>query len=291
MSAAGSFTLILRDIKLSHSVFALPFAGLGLLIGTRGEVPPTLLLIKVLAALVLARSAAMGFNRLVDRHFDATNPRTQQRALPAGAVSASQMAVFTAACALGFIAVAGTLGQLCLLLAVPVLLVLFGYSLTKRFTMWAHLFVGLALALAPPAAYLAARGGHVAGDVVAVLWLAFAVLCWVAGFDVIYACQDIEHDRREGLRSLPARLGVGPALLLARLLHGGMLLALVQTVRTAGLGTPSWIGVGLVAALLVVEHGLVAGGNLRRANAAFFTVNGVVGVLFGLLMGADLLWP
>jgi 4-hydroxybenzoate polyprenyltransferase len=280
---------ILGDIKLAHSIFALPFALLGLLLGTRGEWPAPALLLKVVAAMVLARSAAMGWNRLADARFDASNPRTAGRALPAGRVSRAAMAAFVAVCSLGFIAVAASLSRLCLLLSPLVLAVLLGYSLAKRYTQLSHLLLGLALALAPPAAYLAVRGA-VDSDAAHALLLGFAVLCWVAGFDVIYACQDVEHDRREGLHSLPARWGVLRALLAARALHVLMLVALCALAVRAGLGAPSWIAIGLVAALLAFEHGLVRGGDLSRVNAAFFTLNGVVSLAFGALVGTDLLW-
>jgi len=286
----GALGHILTDIKLAHSVFALPFAGLGLLVGTRGQPPTALLLLQFAAAMLLARSAAMGWNRLADRRLDATNPRTATRALPAGRVSPRAMAAFTLACAAGFVAVAGSLGRSCLLLSPLVLLVLWAYSLSKRFTSLAHLVLGLALGLAPPAAYLAARGSLQADAAIA-LWLGLSVLLWVAGFDVIYACQDVEHDRREGLRSLPARLGVRPALRVAAALHAGMLAALAATARAAGFGPLGWAAIGLVGMLLAAEHALVRGGNLARVNSAFFTLNGVVSLVFGGLVAADLLWP
>jgi 4-hydroxybenzoate polyprenyltransferase len=285
----GALPRILADIKLAHSVFALPFALLGLLLGLKGKPPSPLLLLQVLAAMVLARSAAMGWNRLADRRFDAGNPRTAGRALPSGAVSPRAMALFVLACVAGFVAVAASINRLCLLLSPVVLSVLWLYSLTKRFTSTAHLFVGLALALSPPAAYVAARGA-IDADIVPVLWLGVAVLLWVAGFDVIYACQDVEHDRREGLCSLPARLGIRRALVGARVLHAGMLAALLAAALTAHLGPISWVAIGLVGVLLVVEHGLVRGGDLGRINAAFFTLNGAVSLLFGLAVATDLLW-
>jgi 4-hydroxybenzoate polyprenyltransferase len=288
LSGVRALREILSDIKLTHSVFALPFAFVGLVIGTRGQLPDPWLLAKVLAAMVLARSAAMGWNRLADRRLDATNPRTQARALPAGRVTPATMTAFVVLCALGFVAVAASINALCLWLTPVVLAVLFAYSLSKRFTVLAHLFVGLALALSPPAAYVAARGA-IEADVVPVLWLGLAVLFWVAGFDIIYACQDIDHDRRESLRSLPSRLGAGRALWIARGLHVLMLLALALTVTGAGLGALSWAAVAVVAALLLVEHRIVTPGNLSRVNAAFFTVNGVVSVFFGVLVVTDLL--
>lgn len=287
MSAA--LVAIVRDIKLSHSVFALPFAALGLLWGTRGEPPSLSLVLRIVAAMVFARSAAMAFNRLADHRFDATNPRTAERALPAGRVSRASMSMFVVVCSIGFVALASTFGRLCLWLSPVVLAVLFGYSLTKRVTRWAHLFVGLALALSPPAAYLAARGA-IEADVVPVLWISLAVVGWVAGFDVIYACQDVDHDRSEGLFSLPSRIGVMRALGIARGMHAVMVLALVGVGLSAGLGALGWIGIGIVVALLVVEHSLVAGGDLSRLDAAFFTLNGVVSCVFAVFVGADLLW-
>lgn len=284
-----ALTAIVRDIKLSHSVFALPFAALGLLWGTRGQVPSLELVLRIIAAMVLARSAAMAFNRLADHRFDATNPRTRGRALPAGDVSRATMTTFLVVCSVGFIAVAASFGSLCLWLSPLVLAVLFGYSLTKRVTQWAHVFVGLALALSPPAAYLAARG-TIESDVIPVLWISLAVIGWVAGFDVIYSCQDVEHDRSEGLFSLPSRRGVLPALAVARALHGVMIVALVAAALSAGLGPLAWAGIALVTGLLVYEHSLVAGGDLSRLDAAFFTINGVVSILFAAFVGADLLW-
>ncbi|MHC5209953.1 MAG: UbiA-like polyprenyltransferase [Planctomycetota bacterium] len=280
---------ILSDIKLGHSVFALPFALIGLLLGTGGHAPSLVLLAQIVIAMVLARSAAMAANRLADRRFDASNPRTSNRALPAGRVTPRAMLVFTLLCSAAFIGVAGTINPLCFALSPAVLVVLFLYSLSKRVTQFAHLIVGFGLALSPPAAYLAARGS-VEADVVGVLWLGAAVLFWVAGFDIIYACQDIEHDRHEGLRSLPASHGAARALWWARGLHALMLVSLALTATTAGLGPLSWLAIGLVAALLAWEHGMVSAHDMRRVDAAFFTANGLVSVLFAALVGTDLLW-
>jgi len=287
---------ILTDIKLSHSIFALPFAVIGLLIGTRGQAPGWQLALAVLGAMVLARSAAMGFNRLADQRFDASNPRTSDRVLPAGRVSRRAMTLFVVTCSAGFFGVAAWLGPLCLVLSPAVLIVLFSYSLAKRVTTLAHPLLGLALALAPPAAYLAARGS-VGVDVAPVLWFAAGVLLWVCGFDIIYACQDVEHDRTEGLHALPAVLGPNRALLLSRWLHLAMLGCLIGGAVTLKLGTVTAIGIGSTALMLILEHGLVAGGRLDRINAAFFTVNGVVGLVFAgcvaseLVIRADQLWP
>ena len=288
MSATASLRAIVGDIKLAHSVFALPFALVGLLFGTRGRWPEPLLLLKVVAALVLARSAAMGWNRLLDRRLDASNPRTARRALPAGRLRPAAMGAFVAVCSALFVAVAGTINRPCLLLSPAVLAVLLLYSFGKRVTDLTHLLLGLSLALAPPAAYLAARGA-IEPDVVPVLWLSAAVLCWVAGFDILYACQDVEHDRRAGLHSIPARLGVARALLVARALHAGMVAALSATALTARLGPLGWAAVALVAALLLLEHRLVSPGDLSRLDAAFFTANGVLSVWLFLATAVDVL--
>ncbi|HZL99012.1 MAG TPA: 4-hydroxybenzoate octaprenyltransferase, partial [Planctomycetota bacterium] len=245
MSAVASLRDIVTDIKLAHSVFALPFALVGLLFGTRGRWPEPLLLAKVVAALVLARSAAMGWNRLLDRRFDAANPRTARRALPAGRLRPGAMAAFVAVCSLLFVAVAGSINRPCLLLSPAVLAVLFLYSLGKRVTDLTHLLLGLALALAPPAAYLAARGALEA-DVTPVLWLSGAVLCWVAGFDILYACQDVGFDRQAGLHSIQAWLGVGPALGLSSALHVGTVALLAALGGAAALGVPYLVGLGII---------------------------------------------
>jgi len=287
---------ILADIKIAHSIFALPFAAIGLLVGTRGQPPGWELSLAVLAAMILARSAAMGFNRLVDHHFDVSNPRTSQRALPSGRVSRRAMTAFVLSCSVGFVLVAGSLSQLCLILSPFVLAVLFAYSLAKRVTTLAHGVLGFALALAPPAAYLAARGS-VDGDVTAVLWFATAVLLWVAGFDIIYACQDVEHDRALGLHALPATLGSDRALVVSRWMHVGMVACLLAGAQALHLGSLTALGIGLTGLMLIVEHALVRGGRLDRINAAFFTVNGVVGLVLSgcvsseLVLRADQLWP
>ncbi len=294
--STAALTGILADIKIAHSIFALPFAAIGLLVGTRGQPPGWRLSLAVLAAMILARSAAMGFNRLVDHRFDGSNPRTSQRALPSGRVSRAAMTAFVVTCSVGFLLVAGSLGQLCLALSPLVLAVLFAYSLAKRVTSLAHGVLGFALALAPPAAYLAARGS-IEGDVTAVLWFATAVLLWVAGFDIIYACQDVEHDRKLGLHALPATMGPDKALILSRWMHAGMVACLMAGAQALHLGMLTALGIGATGLMLIVEHGLVRGGRLDRINAAFFTVNGVVGLVFSacvsseLVLRADQLWP
>jgi 4-hydroxybenzoate polyprenyltransferase len=231
--------------------------------------------------MAMARSAAMAFNRLVDRRIDARNPRTSGRHLPAGILSVGAVAAFTMACGLGFIA--ATLLFLPrnpwpLILSVPVLAWLLGYSYAKRFTSLAHFWLGAALMLAPVAAWIAIRGALAWPPVL----LGAAVLCWVAGFDVIYACQDAEFDRASGLRSVPARLGVGGALRLAAACHLAMVAALVGLGLSYPLGWIYFAGVAVVAVLLLYEHALVRPDDLTRVNMAFFQVN--VGISLGLLL-------
>ncbi|MFT7465440.1 MAG: 4-hydroxybenzoate polyprenyltransferase [Pseudohongiellaceae bacterium] len=294
--SAAVLTSILADIKVAHSIFALPFAAIGLLVGTRGQAPGWGLSLAILGSMILARSAAMGFNRLVDHQFDVSNPRTAGRALPSGRVSRQSMIVFVVSCSLGFVVLAGFLGELCLLLSPVVLVVLFAYSLAKRVTTMAHVVLGFALALAPPAAYLAARGS-IESDVVGVLWFALAVLLWVAGFDIIYACQDVDHDRKLGLYAVPAKFGTLRALALSRVLHLAMIGCLLVGAHALHLETLTSAGIVATALILIVEHGLVRGGRLERIDAAFFTMNGVVGLVFAGCVGSELilrasqLWP
>jgi 4-hydroxybenzoate polyprenyltransferase len=279
MGVFRSLADTLAMIRFSHSVFALPFALLSLVLAAGGW-PSARILLWVLVAMVAARSAAMGFNRLVDRAFDARNPRTAGRQLVTGALSVRFAVVFTALCVLLFLVAAWQINLTALRLSPVVLVVLCGYSFLKRVTSLAHLGVGLALGLSPLGAWVAGAGGLV-GDLRIPLLLGAGVLCWVAGFDVIYACQDAEVDRRLGLRSLPARLGVGRALLVARLLHVLCVLAFAALAPLAGLG---WIYLGAVAAvavLLLVEHALVSPTDLSRVNVAFFTVNGFISLLLG----------
>jgi 4-hydroxybenzoate polyprenyltransferase len=257
-------------------VFALPFALIALLVATGGR-PPVRLLAAVVAAMVLARSAAMAFNRFADRELDARNPRTAGREIPRGVISPRQALAFTILCSAGFVAVAATLGQLCLVLSIPVLAVLLGYSYAKRFTAAAHLWLGTALGLAPPAAHIAAVG-RIDGGLWAPVLLGGAVAAWVAGFDVLYACQDEDFDRREGLFSLPARWGRARALLAARALHAAAVAGFVGFGWLAGSGTAYFVGVAVAASLLVVEHRLIRPDDLGRIRAAFFTLNGLVSV-------------
>ncbi len=278
-------------IKFSHSVFALPFALLATFLAARPQRPQLGQLLLIVAAMVMARSAAMTFNRLVDAAFDAANPRTAGRALPRGLISRTAALGFLVAASAGFVLVAagfwlGYGNPWPLWLCGPVLLVLCGYSYTKRFTRWSHLVLGVSIALAPPAAWIAIRPETLGA---AAALLMGAVLCWIAGFDILYACQDIEFDRRAGLHSLPARLGIAPALRIARGLHGLTVACLVGVGLSAGLGWLYGIGLALVALLLIVEHALVRADDLSRINLAFFTVNGIVGLVLGGLGILDIL--
>jgi 4-hydroxybenzoate polyprenyltransferase len=274
-------------IRFSHSVFALPFALLSLVLATGGLPSPRVLLL-VLVAMVAARSAAMAFNRLADRHLDARNPRTAQRHLVTGALTPRFAWALTGASVAVFLAAAWGLNPTALALAPFVVLVVLGYSYLKRITPAAHFGVGLALGLSPLGAWVAGAGGLV-GDLRIPLVLGLAVLLWVAGFDVIYACQDAEVDRREGLRSIPAALGVPRALRVAAVLHAGSVLAFLLVARFSGLGWPYLAAVGLAAALLAYEHAIVSPEDLSRVNLAFFNVNGVVALVLGAAGIADVL--
>ena len=272
-------------IRFSHTLFALPFALLGAALaahgrnGWHGRVQDW---VGILLCMATARSAAMAFNRLVDRRFDALNPRTAGRHLPAGLMSVRSVAVFTLVCSLAF--VASTLlflpNRWPLYLSVPVLLWLLGYSYSKRFTTLAHFWLGVSLSLAPIAAWIALRGNL---DWPPVL-LALAVLFWVSGFDIIYACQDVDFDRTVGLQSVPKTFGVRRALWIAAACHAFMIVPLVGLGLVYPLGPIYFVGVAAVAALLIYEHALVRPDNLTRVNLAFFQVNVVISI--GLLVVA-----
>jgi 4-hydroxybenzoate polyprenyltransferase len=273
-------------IKFEHTLFALPFAFLGMLLAAQG-LPSWRTIGWIVVAMVGARSAAMGFNRLVDRHFDAKNPRTATRALPAGLLTPAFVAAFVAAAAALLVLAAWRLNPLAFALSPVALLVVFLYSYTKRFTALCHLVLGLALAGAPLGAWIAVRGDVAAAPLV----LAGAVLLWVAGFDVLYGLQDVDFDRGAGLHSIPARLGVRGALWASALFHLGTLalLALLSRVYGPGLGTAYWIGVAGCAALLSWQHWVVRPTDLSRLNAAFFTANGVLAVWLFATTAVDVL--
>jgi 4-hydroxybenzoate polyprenyltransferase len=277
---------VLEMIKFEHTLFALPFAFLGMLLAAEGW-PSWPTVGWIVVAMVGARSAAMGFNRLVDRRIDAENPRTADRALPAGLVSSGFVMAFVLASCLVLTVAAWALNPLALELAPLAIAIVLGYSYTKRFTSASHLFLGLALSGAPLGAWIAVRG-----DVAPTpLALAGAVLLWVAGFDVLYALQDAEFDRRAGLHSVPARFGTVGALWVSGLLHLGMLAILVAlpSLYPSGLGGVYWIGVAGCAALLAYQHWIVRPTDLSRLNAAFFQTNGLLAVWLFLATAIDLL--
>lgn len=266
--------IILEMIKFEHTVFALPFALLSALLAARG-IPEPRTLGWILVAMVGARSAAMAFNRIADLHYDALNPRTANRALPRGILTLGQVAAFTAVSAGVFVLAAWQLNPLCFALSPVALLWILGYSYTKRFTALSHLWLGLSLGIAPVGAWLAVRGQF---DLVPIL-LALAVTLWTAGFDIIYSLQDVEFDRRVGLRSLPQTVGEAPALWLSRLMHVGMVGLLLAVGRLADLHWGYYAGVSVAALLIAYEQSLVKPDDLSRVNLAFFTLNGWVSVL------------
>ena len=264
-----------RMIKLSHSVFALPFA-LAAAALAAGGAPPLRQVLWILVAMVAARSAAMGFNRLADHELDARNPRTAGRELPAGLLTRGEVWAFVVLSAATLVVAAAMLNPLCLALSPVALAIVFGYSYTRRFTAFSHGFLGMALAIAPVGAWLAVRGTLGWPPIV----LGLAVLLWVAGFDTIYACQDAAHDRAVGLRSLPARWGIRSALAAARAFHAGAVALLAALYMLAPLHPVYLVGVAAVAGLLAYEHSLVRHDDLSRVNAAFFTVNGWISVAY-----------
>lgn len=274
-------------VKFSHSIFALPFALMGAWLAAGG--PPELATLGlIVVAAVAARTAAMGFNRLVDRGIDAKNPRTSEREIPAGVITPGRAGALVGIASTVFVAASFGLNSLCGWISPGVLLVLLGYSFAKRFTAMVHFWLGLALGLAPPAAWLAVRGS-LDGDVSAPLFLGAAVLTWVAGFDLIYSCQDAAFDRERGLHSIPARLGVPRALLMARVLHVATVALLGLVAWRAELSWIFMIALVLAALLLIWEHSIVSAEDLSRVNLAFFTLNGWVGI--GLFLGTVLdLW-
>jgi len=268
-------------VKFSHSIFALPFALQGAWLAN-GARPKLAVLSLIVVCAVAARTAAMAFNRLVDRDVDAQNPRTRERELPSGRLSARGVAALVMVSASVFVAAAFALNTLAGVLALPVIAILFVYSLVKRFSALAHFVLGLSLALAPLGAWIAVRGDF-SGDLRPILWLSAAVVCWVAGFDLIYACQDREFDRRAGLHSIPARFGIAFALNLSSALHVATVVALGMVAVSAHLSLVYWVAIALAALLLVWEHRLVSPRDLSRVNVAFFTINGWIGV--GLFVG------
>ena len=284
MPVLDNLRLTLEMIKWEHSIFALPFALCGAMLAA-GGFPSLRQLAWIIVAMVAARSAAMAFNRWADAAIDAANPRTSTRALPAGQLSPAFVASFVVVSSAIFILAAGQLNRLALLLSPVALAVLLLYSYTKRVTRWSHLVLGFALGIAPSAAWIAVRGSLDPR----ILLLTAAVTFWVGGFDVLYACQDFDFDRQSGLHSIPRYVGIPTALWIARAFHVLMVGLLVAVLIVFGLGKIAACGVVAVILLLLYEHSLVRPDDLSKLNAAFFTMNGVISVLFFAFVAGDLL--
>jgi len=289
MSAAatthGRLRTVLEMIKFEHSVFALPFALTSALLAARFTAhgwPTSKQLLWIVVAMVSARSAAMTINRIADLPYDKENPRTAQRALATGALSTSSAWLFTLAAIAIFLLAAWQLNSLAFRLAPLALFILFFYSFTKRFTNWSHLFLGFALGISPAAAWIAITG-HLD---LRMLILCAAVTVWVGGFDVLYACQDVDFDKNAGLFSVPKRFGIANALLIARVMHIGAVALLSWLALSFVLPWPAWLGVIVVAGLLAYEHSLVKPNDLSKLDAAFFTMNGYISISFLLSWGA-----
>ena len=271
-------------IKWEHSIFALPFALCGAMLAASG-LPSARQLLWIVIAMIAARSAAMAFNRLADAAIDSANPRTRTRALPAGQLSAAFVATFVIVSCAIFILAASQLNRLTLWLSPIALAILLLYSYTKRFTRWSHLVLGFALGIAPAAAWIAVRGSLDPR----ILLLTAAVTFWVAGFDILYACQDLQFDRDAGLHSIPRHVGIQRSLWIARAFHLIMLLLLMVLVPAFALGKLAIAGIVAVTLLLLYEHSLVKPDDLSKLNAAFFTMNGIISVVFAVFVAADLL--
>src|SRR5271170_7969083 len=284
MAFFRSIGVTLEMIKWELSIFALPFGLTGVMLAP-GGLPRPGQIFWIIACMVTARSAAMAFNRWADASLDAVNPRTRSRAIPAGLLTRGFVGGFTCVMAAFFVLAAGQLNRLTLLLSPVALAIILIYSYTKRFTRWSHLALGVSLGIAPAAAWIAVRGSLDPR----ILILTLAVMFWVAGFDLLYACQDAGHDRDAGLFSVPSTLGIPAAFLIARVMHLTMMVLLVWLVRVFALGPAALIGVGVVGSLLLYEHLIVSPRDLRRLNAAFFTMNGVISAVFFLFVAADLL--
>jgi len=272
-------------IKFEHTLFALPFAFLGAILAANG-LPTGWQILWITVAMVGARSAAMTFNRIVDRDIDAANPRTANRELPRGKLSVGFAWGFLIASIAIFIGAAYMLNWLTLVLSPVALLFVLGYSYAKRFTSLAHVLLGVALSIAPSAAWIAVRGSLL--DEIPILLSVF-VLMWTAGFDVLYACQDFDYDRSAGLRSIPARFGIRNALRIARLFHFQAFIVLTIFYLATGLGLPALVGVFAVGILLIYQHTLVKADDLSRLNAAFFTTNAFVSVILLISFGIGVL--
>jgi len=278
---------VLEMIKFEHSIFALPFALTGALLAARATHQPPRgwpsirQVLWIIVAMVAARSAAMTMNRIADLRYDRENPRTKQRALATGALALQFAWFFTLAAVTAFLLAAWRLNSLALKLAPLAIAILFFYSFTKRFTNWSHLFLGFALGISPAAAWIAITGGLDWR----MLILCAAVTLWVGGFDVLYACQDVDYDQHAGLFSVPKKFGIANALVIARGMHIGVIALLAWLAFSFGLPWPAWAGVAVVASLLAYEHSLLKADDLSKLDAAFFTVNGYISMLFLLFWG------
>jgi len=275
----------LRDylelVKFGHTIFALPFALASMLIAANG-LPPISIVLWILVAMVTARTAAMGFNRVVDRRIDALNPRTANREIPAGKVSVAQASVLIVVSSALFVFATYQINNLAFTLSLPTLAILFFYSFCKRFTAFAHVVLGICLGIAPVGAWVAVRNSLDLPPII----LGTAIMFWVAGFDIIYATMDVDFDRKAGLRSMVQTLGIPRALTLARVFHLVFVALLAYFGQLANLGNTFACAVVLIAMFLVYEHAIVNPNDLRRVNAAFFTVNGVISVFFLAVVAA-----
>ncbi len=282
MAVLHNLRVTLEMIKWEHSIFVLPFALCGAMLAA-GGIPTAHAVTWIIVAMVSARSAAMAFNRLADASIDAANPRTRTRALPTGTLSPAFVATFVLVSCAIFVVAAFQLNRLSFMLSPVALAILLLYSYTKRFTRWSHLVLGFAMGIAPTAAWIAVRGTLDPR----ILLLTAAVTFWGGGFDVLYACQDYDFDRENGLHSIPRFCGIGRSLWIARVFHGIMLLLLISLVVVFGLGWLAVAGVAAVGLLLAYEHSLVSANDLSKLNAAFFTMNGVISVVFFVFVAAD----
>ena len=278
------FFSILKLIKFSHTVFSVPFAVMSAFIAAEG-MPGKIQLLLILGALVMARSCAMSFNRLVDAKYDILNPRTSYRIQLQGLIGKTNLWFFTISCTILFIVFAGMLNRLSLLVSPLAILIIFGYSYTKRFTNLSHLVLGLSLALSPIGAWIG-----ITGDIaVTPFILALAVFLWTAGFDIIYACQDLQHDKKTGLHSIPKKMGIKNALLLSSVLHAFMVIVLFLFMYFTNLNTIYFGGVCFVGIMLFYEHTLIKPHDLSRINIAFFTVNGIISMVLMAVTLVDIL--
>lgn len=276
---------ILADIKIQHTVFALPFAVISAFLAA-GGMPEVETLFWIVVAMFGARSAAMAFNRIVDASYDRANPRTRERALPAGRIGIGAYAAFLVASSLLLVGASAMLNRLALYLSPLALFIVFFYSLTKRFTSFSHVFLGLAISAAPVGAWVAVREEISFVSLV----LGAAVVFWLVGFDIIYACLDVEADERNDLHSIPRRFGVARALKLAAAAHAVMVAFLLLLAALAPVGAVYLAGVAVVAALLAYEHSLISHRDLSKVNIAFFNVNGLISLAFMIFVVADTLW-